>query len=134
MEAFRTAMRQTLPAAERRRIDGIEGLDPFAYPEELADEWRRFRTTRLTSLVAHIRTAIRSARPDAVVSAAVVPGSDLAMEDYLQDWRTWVDNGFVDAVTGTTAPVTTLLFSYETLVDPPEARASAAAPPGTSSP
>ena len=45
------------------------------------------------------RTAVKSVRPDAIVSAVV--GSDplTALSDYLQDWPTWVENRFIDAVT-----------------------------------
>ena len=132
LEAFRGAMHGALPSSERIRIDEVERLDPFGYPNELPDEWRRFRLTRLTSLVAQLRSAVRSVRPGAIVSASAVPGAEHALRDYLQDWRTWADNGFVDALSGPPAATTTLLFSYEALVEP--AAADPAAPPAVPSP
>lgn len=120
LDAFRGTMRLALPDSERIRIDEVERIDPFAYPNELPEEWRRFRLTRLTSLVAQLRTAVRSVRPGAIVSASAIPGAERALHDYLQDWRTWIDNGFVDALAGPgpAAGMTTLLFSYEALLDP----------------
>lgn len=116
LEVFREEMRRTLPPAERARIDEVELIDPFAYAEELPDAWQRFRTARLTALVAQLRTVVRDARPGAIVSAAATGGPNRALADHLQDWRTWADSGFVDALSGPPAK-TTLLFSYETLID-----------------
>jgi uncharacterized lipoprotein YddW (UPF0748 family) len=80
--------------------------------------WRRFRQTQLTALVVRARTAVKSVRPDAVVSAVV--GSDplASLSDYLQDWPTWLDNRFIDAVT------------VDATDAPPSAVPSPAVPPG----
>jgi uncharacterized lipoprotein YddW (UPF0748 family) len=96
--AFRGVMRRQLPLAERERIDGIEAIDPFAYPNELAEEWRLFRQSQLTALIARLRTTVKEARPGALVSAAVTPDAAVAARDNLQDWRTWLENGFLDAL------------------------------------
>ena len=96
--AFRDFMRGQLPLAERQRIDSIQSLDPFAYANELPDQWRSFRLAQLTSLVARLRSTVKSIRPDAVVSAAVTSDAESADRDNLQDWRTWAANGFVDAL------------------------------------
>ncbi len=121
-DAFRHDRRRSLDTAARARLDEVEALDPFGYAEESPDEWRRFRTTRLTALVAQIRTAVRTIRPDAVVSASVLRGAERALNERLQDWQTWLDNGFVDALADESS-ATTLLSSYETLVNgaPPPA-------------
>jgi len=96
--AFRDFMRPQLPPAERQRIDTMEAIDPFAYPNELADQWRLFRQSQLTALVARIRSTVKAERPDALVSAAVAPDATIALRDNLQDWRTWLENGFLDAL------------------------------------
>jgi uncharacterized lipoprotein YddW (UPF0748 family) len=98
LEELRRQIRPGLSPEERRRLDGIEALDPLAYVNEFPDVWRRFRQTQLTALVVRARTAVKSVRPDAIVSAVV--GSDplAALSDYLQDWPTWLDNRFIDAV------------------------------------
>jgi uncharacterized lipoprotein YddW (UPF0748 family) len=95
---FRKERRGRLSPADRARVDALEGLDPFAYPSAFAEDWRLFRRAQLTSLVARVRSAVRAARPSAILSAAVVPDARYALEMRLQDWRTWVDNGFVDVL------------------------------------
>jgi len=124
-DAFRAVRRPALDAAERVRLDEVEAIDPFGYAGEFPDDWRRFRTTRLTALVAQLRTAVRSVRPAALVSASVLAGADRALERHSQDWRTWLDNGFVDALSDESA-ATALLSSYETLIDRAPVTASAA--------
>jgi uncharacterized lipoprotein YddW (UPF0748 family) len=96
--AFRDFMRGQLSLAERQRLDGIQDLDPFAYPNELPEEWRLFRQSQLTALVARLRTTVKDVRPSALVSAAVTSDAAVAARDTLQDWRTWLENGFVDAL------------------------------------
>ena len=126
MAQFRSNMRGQLPIDERERLDAAEAIDPFGYTEEFPDEWQRFRVTRLTSLVARIRAVVGAVRPDAIVSAGVTPGADRALADHLQDWRTWFDNRFVDALARPAGTSAALLFSYDGLIDPAPEAASAA--------
>jgi uncharacterized lipoprotein YddW (UPF0748 family) len=127
LDLFRSAIGAGLPAAERARLDAVQAIDPFGYAEDLADTWRQFRVSRLTGLVARLRTAAHSARPGIVISAGVIGGADKALESHLQDWRTWLDNRFVDALADTRAGGM-LLFSYDTLVHTPGEPALAPAP------
>jgi uncharacterized lipoprotein YddW (UPF0748 family) len=127
LAAFRSDLRPRLSPAERDRLDQVEAIDPFGYAEDFPVEWRRFRVTRLTSLVARVRNVVRSVAPDAIVSATVIPGAEHALADHLQDWRTWHDNGFVDALTGPGVSSGALLFSYDALIEPAPASAISAA-------
>ena len=98
VQAFRTAIRPRLAPAERTRIDAVEAIDPFAYPEELGEEWRLFRQTQVTALITRLRSTVKAVRPDIVVSAGVLPDAARAATDAFQDWRTWLDNGSIDAL------------------------------------
>ena len=98
VDVFRTVIRSQLSPAERQRVDAIEAIDPFAYPNDFPDQWRLFRKSQLTALVARLRSAVKDTRPEAIVSAAVTADATVAEQDMLQDWRTWLDNGFLDAL------------------------------------
>jgi uncharacterized lipoprotein YddW (UPF0748 family) len=98
VDVFRDFMRTQLEPAERQRIDAIQTIDPFAYPNEFPDQWRLFRRSQLTALVARLRSTVKGARPAAIVSAAVTADATTAEQEKLQDWRTWLDNGFLDAL------------------------------------
>jgi uncharacterized lipoprotein YddW (UPF0748 family) len=112
LDELRREVRPGLSVDERRRLDSIEPLDPLAYVNEFPEIWRRFRQTQLTALVVRARTAVKSVRPDAVVSAVV--GSDplAALSDYLQDWPTWLDNRFIDAVSVDTASAPNAILPF----------------------
>jgi uncharacterized lipoprotein YddW (UPF0748 family) len=98
VDAFRDFIRTQLLVAERRRLDAIEAIDPFAYPNEFPEQWRLFRQSQLTALIARLRSTVKAARPSALVSAAVTWDAAIAEREKLQDWRTWLDNGFLDAL------------------------------------
>ena len=113
VEAFRDFMRIQLLPAERQHTDAIEAIDPFAYPNEFPDEWRLFRQSQLTALVARLRSTVKAARPAALVSAAVTPDLAIAARDRFQDWRTWLDNGFLDALCPMAAGADAALFAAQ---------------------
>jgi uncharacterized lipoprotein YddW (UPF0748 family) len=98
IESFRTEMRVRLSPAERARLDGMQALDPFVYASSLPDEWRLFRQTQVTALVTRLRSTAKAVRSGIVVSAAVIADPQVAARDAFQDWRTWLDNGFIDAL------------------------------------
>ena len=95
---FRSAIRPTLAPAVRRDLDARERVDLFAYPDALPAEWKAFRISRMTALMSSLRAAVKSARPDALVTVAAAPDLDEAYNHKLQDWRGWLQAGIVDAV------------------------------------
>jgi uncharacterized lipoprotein YddW (UPF0748 family) len=82
----------------RREVDGLEAEDSLAYPDTFPNEWKAFRISRLTSLVSRLRTTIKTARPDALVTVATAPDIAEARDHRLQDWTRWLQAGLVDAV------------------------------------
>jgi uncharacterized lipoprotein YddW (UPF0748 family) len=98
LNAFRSESSAPLTPTERARVAALEELDPFAWPEAFPEEWRLFRQSRLTALVTRLSSTARRARPGMTVSAAVVPDAGAALADTLQDWRTWAESGFLDAL------------------------------------
>src|SRR5258708_20053631 len=51
---FRTDIRPRIAADARHELDGQAEADLFAYPDRFPAEWKAFRPTRLTELVARI--------------------------------------------------------------------------------
>lgn len=71
------------------------GSDP---PRDIRDAaWIQWRADRLTDYLATLRAAVKGLSPDLVFSMA--PGApSWALTEYLQDQRTWVERGLVDAL------------------------------------
>ena len=108
MDLFRGHMRANLDADECLRMDAIEAIDPFAYPNEYPGEWQRFRMVRLTDLLGQVRIAVNAARPGTIVSAAVGDSTDVTLDEFLQEWMA---NRLVDAVTRKTGVPGAVVFS-----------------------
>ncbi len=98
MQQFKASILPGLSDREKRDAAARAVLDPVAYPNLFPERWSDFRRARLTSLVLKIRTAVKTARPNAVVSAAVVPDAQEAFDHRLQDWRGWIDQSLLDVV------------------------------------
>ncbi len=98
IQQFKQDLQPDMTPAERRTADGRERLDPLAYPNLFPERWKAFRRSRLTALVMRVRTAVKAARPSALVSAAVVPDPEEAYQIKLQDWRTWLQQSLIDVL------------------------------------
>ena len=98
MEQFKSSVLPDLTDRQRRDLSAREVLDPAAYANLFPERWTEFRRSRLTSLVIRIRTAVKAARLDAVVSAAVVPDAQQAFDARLQDWPGWLDQSLLDVI------------------------------------
>jgi uncharacterized lipoprotein YddW (UPF0748 family) len=98
LREFARSVDPDLSAAERRALAVRSALDPIAYTTAFPERWNRFRRSRLSALVMRVRTAVKSRRPGAVVSAAVVPDVQTAYDSRFQDWRTWLDQSIIDVL------------------------------------
>ncbi|MEO6212171.1 MAG: family 10 glycosylhydrolase [Vicinamibacterales bacterium] len=98
IQAFRGAIRPALADATRRAIDTQETVDLFAYPDALPDQWRAFRVSRMTALIARLRKAVKETRPAALVSVAAAPDKRDALTRRMQDWGAWLNDGLIDAL------------------------------------
>jgi uncharacterized lipoprotein YddW (UPF0748 family) len=80
LDVFRAVRRPTLSAAERRRMDEVEQIDPFAWAEEYPAEWTRFQRERWDSLLATLRGVAAAERPGTAVTATLsVAGSPVSL-------------------------------------------------------
>ncbi|NEO87088.1 MAG: family 10 glycosylhydrolase [Spirulina sp. SIO3F2] len=106
---------------ERYPVEGIQLDDHFGLPVELGYDdytrqryatehggaspptnprdpaWMAWRSRQLTTLMARIHQRVKAINPDAIISLSPNP-PDFAYREYLQDWRSWVDQGLVDEV------------------------------------
>jgi uncharacterized lipoprotein YddW (UPF0748 family) len=98
LAAFRASRLPFATAAEVARFDGAAKEDVTAWARALPGSWDAFRRDRLTELVARISIDARRRRPDLQVTAAVVPDLGDARHRKMQDWASWAQYGYLDAV------------------------------------
>lgn len=95
--AFRDSLQRELSPSDRQRLDDRLRRDPLVYADAFPEKWANFRRLRLADLVARIRGAVHRVRPDALITAAVIPDAREAFEHKMQDWPDWARRGLVDA-------------------------------------
>jgi uncharacterized lipoprotein YddW (UPF0748 family) len=72
-----------------RKATGMDG-------EESQTAYRLFIRKRISDLVVGIRRTIKAHRPEIIYSAAVWRDPDVGKRTYLQDYETWLKNGWID--------------------------------------
>ena len=95
---FRVWMRPSLTAKEITKIDRRARTDRLIYPHLFASQWQQFRRQQVTDMVAQISQDVKAIKPWVVVSAAVFADSQDALNARGQDWKTWLQRGYLDAV------------------------------------
>ena len=75
-----------------------KGVDALALVDRPTAAWDEHRRTLLTALADRLSASARRARPDILVSAAVVPSDTEAVGRKFQNWPTWMTSGVLDAV------------------------------------
>jgi len=63
-----------------------------------AEKFNEWRKGVITDWVRELSTAARRARPGLVISAAVFPALERARKEKAQDWKLWLDRGYIDYV------------------------------------
>ena len=95
---FRVWMRPRLSTAEIARADLRARQDRLAYPHLYTAQWQQFRRQQVTDMVGSIATDIKAIKPWVAISAAVFADSRDARTTRGQDWKTWLQRGYLDAV------------------------------------
>ncbi len=76
-------------------------VDVKEYVKEVSNylKWSEFRTQVITQFVQRVHDELTQPR-NTFLSIAVVPEIDFAKANKMQDWSTWVQNGWIDMVNG----------------------------------
>lgn len=71
------------------------GFDPPANYREAY--WLEWRTKKLNAFMKRLRNEVKAVKPNIMLTMSPSP-YPWGRDEYLQDWPTWVDSGWVDAV------------------------------------
>jgi len=70
----------------------------MAYVHAFPNEWNDWRRVQVTNLVGRISETVHARKPWVQVSAAVFADARDARTERGQDWQTWLDEGYLDAI------------------------------------
>ena len=87
----------------------------------LHEQWLQFRCDNITRLVREVHDEVRRVAPECMISAAVFKNFPRCRDEVGQDWRLWIDRGYLDFVcpmdyTGSDAEFESLVISQLEIV------------------
>ncbi len=90
-------------ASSRAAFEQAKGIKVKNWPSDVTrgkyrETYHRWRTDLISSVVRDVSVAVRRANPAVKVSAAVWHSPDVALDEYAQDWLSWVEDGYLDFV------------------------------------
>jgi uncharacterized lipoprotein YddW (UPF0748 family) len=98
LDLFATEVDGEVASATRERLHKAFRQDRLTYTRHYPVRWDNFRRRKVTELISLIRETVKEARPGILVTAAVTGDAQVAYSRKLQDWRTWMELGLLDAV------------------------------------
>lgn len=78
---------------KRQEIKKEVGIEKYY---ELKKAWDQFRRDNVTQIVKEVYETVKRIKPDVEVSAAVVGYYKAAYETKFQDWKVWLEAGYLD--------------------------------------
>lgn len=83
-----------------KELNGIDGdlKTMILNSKDLRTKWLKYKEDELIGFITRISNLIKNKNQDIVISAAVLVNYNSARNNYLQDYKKWLDLGIVDAV------------------------------------
>lgn len=110
IDRFRMWLVPQLSDSVRTRYAALES-DPLIYVDSFPSKYNDFRRAQITDLVERIYYGVKKRNPKVVVSADVFANAKDAYENRFQDWRSWLQRGFLDVAALMAYSTNTQVFS-----------------------
>lgn len=98
LERFQRMLQPALSESEKSKLGELAAGHPLVYTERFPSSWDQFRRDQITALVERIYKEVKARKPRLQVTAAVFANDDDAFYRRFQDWRSWLEQGILDAV------------------------------------
>jgi uncharacterized lipoprotein YddW (UPF0748 family) len=110
LDRFKLWLLPQLTDDVKARFAGLES-DPLIYADSFPAKYNDFRRAQITDLVERIYYGVKKRNPNVIVSADVFANAKDAYENRFQDWRTWLNRGFLDVAALMAYSPNTQIFS-----------------------
>ena len=84
---------------EFKKLNGFNENDDvreLVKDNKINELWTKYRCDKITLMVKEVKELVLKLRPTAKISMAVVPETEYAIKNKMQDWVPWVKNGWID--------------------------------------
>lgn len=78
---------------KRKEIKKEVGIEKYY---DLKKAWDQFRRDNVTQIVKEVYEVVKSVKPEVEVSAAVIGYYKSAFDNKFQDWKVWLEEGYLD--------------------------------------
>ena len=85
----------------KEKVEKEFGFDIYNItPQDTAEweTWSQFRADNVTRFVKSVSEHFKEKHPNIPLSADVFSDSQVSLEEKFQDWKLWVDNGYLDEI------------------------------------
>ena len=65
---------------------------------QAARDWQAYKTSTISSFVSNVFRRIKSEHPDVYLSTAIFGNVDNAIQTKNQDWKSWIDKGYIEMI------------------------------------
>ncbi len=73
-----------------------ENVRELVKDDKVNQQWIQYRCDKITLMVKEVYELVHKIKPNCKISMAVVPETDYAIKNKMQDWVKWVKNGWID--------------------------------------
>jgi uncharacterized lipoprotein YddW (UPF0748 family) len=98
IDRFRHELEPDLETGERESLTDEFQRDPLVYATKFSERYARFQRDQVTELVERIYKGVKQAKPHVVISAAVFANDEDAVRSRFQDWKQWLQKGWLDVL------------------------------------
>jgi uncharacterized lipoprotein YddW (UPF0748 family) len=98
IDRFRHEMDKNLASRDRLILAARFRQDPLFYIKKFPAAYADFQRDQVSELVGRIYRGVKSVKPNAVISAAVFANEEDAARSRFQDWKRWLQMGWLDVV------------------------------------
>jgi uncharacterized lipoprotein YddW (UPF0748 family) len=98
IDRFRRQIERNLEEGERESLAGEFQTDPLVYATKFSAAYAKFQRDQVTELVERIYKGVKQVKPHVVISAAVFANEEDALRTRFQDWKQWLQKGWLDVV------------------------------------
>jgi uncharacterized lipoprotein YddW (UPF0748 family) len=98
IDRFRNEIERNLEDGERESLSDEFQNDPLVYATKFPTAYAQFQRDQVTELVGRIYKGVKKVKPHAVISAAVFANDEDAARSRFQDWKQWLQRGWLDVI------------------------------------
>jgi uncharacterized lipoprotein YddW (UPF0748 family) len=98
IDRFRQEMDKNLARRDRLILAARFRQDPLFYVKKFPAAYADFQRDQVSELVGRIYKGVKSVKPNAIISAAVFANEEDAARSRFQDWKRWLQMGWLDVV------------------------------------